>query len=66
MGIASISKIKTWFLEKTDKVDKCLAKLINIKKSEGTNEHCWNQDATPVVDPVCRMLFVKEIAFYLI
>lgn len=32
MGIASINKSKNWFLEKTDKVDNSLEKLINIKK----------------------------------
>lgn len=32
MGIASINKTKTWFFEKTEKVDKPLAKLTNVKR----------------------------------
>ena len=36
--IAKINKTKSWFLEKINKIDKSLARLIKNKKGEDSNQ----------------------------
>ena len=36
--IVKINKTKSWFLEKTNKIDKPLARLIKKKKREDSNQ----------------------------
>ena len=36
--IANINKTKSWFLEKINKIDKPLARLIKKKKGEDSNQ----------------------------
>ena len=36
--IENITETKSWFLEKMNKIDKALARLIKEKRGEGTNQ----------------------------
>ena len=59
--IVKINKTKSWFFEKLNKIDKCLARLIKKKKREQSNQqnYKWKKETLQQT-----MQKYKELDYY--